>query len=187
MAHVRLLAADPALRHGGHCIIEGDPWNEGDPPYGWKVLDVGSYELPTKKPAMLDWPDGRCYLIWDRRIMTALTRFRPTAVFVEGIGGVDFSANRNLRSGHVLAGVRAGIERLAYEYDVPYFAPFAGKIKQSLAQHASAPKEEVAATLARLGLYQGPQSDEADAIAVAWYGMKAIRAGEIILPEGARV
>lgn len=177
---VRLLAVDPSLRHGGHCTVEGDPWNEGDPPYGWKAEDVASYVVPR------DFTQDRCFFVLKQRIYNLILTRKPQAVIIEGPGGVDANPRRSLMTAHVLAGARAACQIAAYEGGVPSFLPFAGKIKASLGSHASSKKEEVTETLRRLKLYWGSPGDEADACAVAWYGMMALRAGEIILPEGVK-
>jgi Holliday junction resolvasome RuvABC endonuclease subunit len=181
MTIVRVLAIDPALRHGGHCLIEGDPWNEGQPPYGWKVTEVGSYVLPKEHS------HGRCFSILRLKIDTLIRTRKPHAVVIEGPGPVDYGQNRSLQTAHTLAASRAMCQLAAHECGVPSFLPDAGKVKLTLATSFNARKTETMASLRLLGLYDGRDEDEADSVMVGFAGMAMIRSGEIILPEGARV
>ncbi len=150
---MRVLAIDPGTLRMGYAVVDADPTPEAD--------DYGVVVLPASMPI-----ENRLYQL-HTHILNMIHIFHPDAVAVEdpfvGRGERAFVKSA-LAIGQAQAVVLIG----AASQGVPVHRYAPARVKRAVTDYGAATKEQVQRmTVSTLGLSDMPESDAADALAVA--------------------
>lgn len=134
---------------------------------GVGVIEASGSRNHVKMAGIIRNPAGRlhsaCMLHILDSVAELVEEFRPDAVAVEGV--FHF---RNSRTALILGQARGCVLAAAAKFGVPVYEYSPRRIKQAVVGTGSAGKEQVAhMIMSILGLKELPQSDAADALAVA--------------------
>lgn len=134
---------------------------------GVGVIDASGNRNHVKMAGIVKNPANRlhsaCMLNIFDSISELIEEFKPDAVAVEGV--FHF---RNSRTAVILGQARGCVLAAAARFGVPVYEYSPRRIKQAVVGTGSAGKEQVAhMIMSILGLKELPQSDAADALAVA--------------------
>ncbi|MEO0453742.1 MAG: crossover junction endodeoxyribonuclease RuvC [Verrucomicrobiota bacterium] len=148
---MRVLGIDPSVRSTGYAILEGASENS------LQVLTCDHIAVPPKCGQEIAL--SRIY----QKLKSAITEYRPDSVAMEKIIYVQ-----SVRTAISMGSARGAIYVAIGEAGLQVHEYPARLIKQAATGRGSAQKEQMAFMMrALLGLTYTPQSDEADALAVA--------------------
>lgn len=168
---MRVLAIDPSLRHTGVAVVEAVA--KGKP----RALYFGTiHNLNTLKPS-------RCLVAIRDRLAELIHEHEPDCCALEGVIFVQSHKTAitlgAARGAAILAAAERGLT--IYEY-----AP--RRIKQAAVGSGSAGKNQVAFMVrALLGLTTTPETDAADALAIALTHLRADGVAKMGLPEATQI
>ena len=170
---MRILGIDPGTIRMGYGVLESAP--------GLAVEDYGVIALPATMPL-----EQRLYQLYTH-VLNLISIFHPGAIAVEapfvGRGERSFPGPA-IAVGQAQAVVLIGAAGQA----VPVFTYAPAKVKRSVADHGAATKEQIQQIInSTLDLAETPESDAADALAVALCHLiesNAAAALERVIPPG---
>jgi crossover junction endodeoxyribonuclease RuvC len=146
----RVLGIDTALRRTGYGVVE---FNSGRP----RAIEYGAIASPASAPTTA------CLKLLGKSVSDLLARAKPDAVAIEG---VFFS--RNVRTTLALGEARGVVIYTCAMAGVPVCEYPPRRVKQAVVGFGGAEKQQVARMVASmLGLPRPPQTDAADALAIA--------------------
>lgn len=159
---MRVLSIDPAIRNTGFAVIEGDMQNQ-------KAL---AYDVISIPRALVQ---SRALAAVRTGISNQIKKWEPDEIAVESI--IYVQSHRTAIS---MGAARAAALIAAADHGLPIYEYAPTKVKQAVTGKGNADKSQVAFMVrALLKLSETPQSDAADALAVAlahFYAMDPLKA-----------
>ena len=147
---MRVLAVDPSLRCTGFAVVERDGKN-------LRALEYGTVK---NRDALLP---SSCLVAIHDRLVEVIHKYEPTCAAVESVIYVQ-----SYRTAIVLGAARGAAILAMAERGLPIFEYPPARVKQAVVGRGGAQKDQVAFMVrALLGLTETPQSDAADALAIA--------------------
>jgi crossover junction endodeoxyribonuclease RuvC len=147
----RIIGLDMSLRSSGIAVIEAS---------GAAMLTTVEYRLIKNPPARAV---SACLLNIFRDVLAVLERCRPQAAAIEGV----FFC-KNVKTAVALGEARGAAIAACAMADVPLYEYSPRRVKQAVVGYGSAGKDQVKKmVMALLHLAEEPQSDAADALAIA--------------------
>lgn len=148
---MRILSIDPAIRHTGYAVIEGDHKTQ-------KALDYGVITLPQKVKQSL------CLRAIHEHVVHLIERWQPDEFAIERI---IFVQSRETAIYMGSARAAAVIAAAAHELPIVEYSPTS--VKLAVVGRGGAGKEQVAFMMrVLLKLTETPQPDAADALAIGF-------------------
>jgi len=146
----RVLGIDTSLRSTGLGVVEA----RGST---LKAVDFGFLKTTPK------WPHSRCLKCIADGVSSIIAETKPTAVAIEG--AFFF---KNAKTAMVLGEARGVAIATCAAADIPIYEYAPRRVKQAVVGVGGADKKQVARmVMTLLGLQEEPQSDAADALALA--------------------
>jgi len=146
----RIMGMDMSLRSSGIAVIES----------AGSVLKTVEYRVLKNPPSR---SVSECLLHVSRGVLDMVERCRPDAAAIEGI----FFC-KNFKTAAALGQARGAAIAAIAAAGVPIYEYSPRRVKQAVAGYGSASKEQVKKMIMLLlRLREGPQSDAADALAIA--------------------
>lgn len=159
---MRVLSIDPAIRNTGFAVIEGDMQNQ-------KALAYDVISIPRALA------QSRALAAVRTGISNQIKKWEPDEIAVESI--IYVQSHRTAIS---MGAARAAALIAAADHGLPIYEYAPTKVKQAVTGKGNADKSQVAFMVrALLKLSETPQSDAADALAVAlahFYAMDPLKA-----------
>ena len=154
---MRVLATDPAIRNTGYAVIEGDHVRDAH------AVDYGTISLPSKLA------QSACLLAIKDHISALIQKWEPEEVAVERIIFVQ-----SHQTAIIMGSARAAVILAAAENGLKVVEYSPTSVKLAAVGKGTARKEQVAFMMrALLQLRETPQSDAADALAIAFAHLTA--------------
>lgn len=153
---MRVLAIDPAVRHTGYAILEGDPRKP-------IVLGYDVISIPQRIPQSGALSAIRSHLV------NVIQKHKPDEVAVEGI--IFVQSHKTAIS---MGAARAAALIAAADHGLSVYEYSPKKVKMAVVGKGTADKAQVAFMVrALLGLAETPPSDAADALAIGLAHLQA--------------
>lgn len=150
--HPRILGVDPGTRLLGYGIIDSQPG-----PRAFAYVECGVIALPAKVDLADRLHQAACTLV------EIIREFQPAVLALE-----KAFAGRNPASALKLGQARGAIMLVAAQQGLPVFEYAPSRIKQVVAGHGRATKEQMQHRIASVfALRREPSVDAADALAIA--------------------
>lgn len=160
---VRILGIDTSLRSTGVAVLQTDGLRH-------QALAYGHIHAPAS------WPRSRCLTQLHDRLLTLITEEQPSAAAIEGI----FFC-KNVKTAFILGEARGVVISTCAGMGLPVYEYAPRKVKQGVVGRGGADKSQVATMMKTLlGLPEIPQSDAADALAIAYCHSTQIRTGQAL-------
>ena len=167
---MRVLAIDASLRSSGVAIVDSEHGQH-------RALYFGTIKNASTLPC------SRCLVAIRDRLIDLVGEFEPDCCAMEAVIYVQ-----SHKVAILLGAARGAAMLAAAERGLPIFEYAPTRIKQATVGRGGADKSQVALMIrATLGLTSTPQSDEADALAIALTHVHAAEAARLGLPAGVRI
>jgi len=148
---IRILGIDTSLRSTGVAVLQTDTLRH-------RAVTYGTIRAPAS------WPRSRCLVQLRERLTEIIQEEKPASAAIEGI----FYC-KNVKTAFILGEARGAVISTCAAEGIPVFEYAPRKIKQGVVGRGSADKSQVAAMMKTLlALPEPPQSDAADALAIAY-------------------
>ena len=168
----RILGVDPGTRLVGYGIIDSQPG-----PRAFAYVECGVIALPTKLDVADRLHQAACTLA------EIIQEFQPAVLALE-----KAFAGRNAASALKLGQARGAIMLLAAQHGLPVFEYAPSRIKQVVAGHGRATKEQMQHRIASVfALRREPTADAADALAIALCHAQTVLPGLPLQPAARAV
>lgn len=153
---MRVLAIDPAIRHTGYAVLEGEPRQP-------RVIVYDVIAIPSRVPQSAALAAIRGHLA------NLITTHQPDEVAVEGIIFVQ-----SYQTAISMGAARAAALIAAADAGLPVYEYAPRKVKMAVVGKGQADKSQVAFMVrAMLGLAETPPPDAADALAIGMTHLQA--------------
>lgn len=155
LSSARILGVDPGTRSVGYGVIEPRPGRGTASSYAY--VECGVIVAPSR----LDMP-GRLHIV-ARGLSEIVEELRPAVLVLE-----KAFHGKNASSALKLGQARGAIMLLAAQHELPVLEYTPAEIKQTVVGHGRATKQQIQHRVRLLfRLRRAPQSDAADALAIA--------------------
>ncbi len=167
---MRVLAIDASLRSSGVAIVESDRGRH-------RALYFGTVQNKNSLAP------SACLVAIHERLSDLIREHEPDCCALEAVIYVQ-----SHKTAILLGAARGAAILAAAERGLPIFEYAPTRIKQATVGRGGADKSQVALMMrALLGLTTTPQSDEADALAIALTHVHAAEAAQLGVPAGVRI
>jgi len=167
---MRVLAIDASLRNTGVAIVDG---NGGKP----SALYYGTISNASSLPS------SSCLVAIRDRLIELIRQHEPDCCALESVIYVQ-----SYKTAILLGAARGAAILAAAENGLPVFEYPPKRIKQATVGRGAADKNQVAFMVrALLGLTETPNTDAADALAIALTHVRAEESAKLGLPAAARI
>jgi crossover junction endodeoxyribonuclease RuvC len=167
---MRVLAIDASLRSSGVAVLDSDNGRN-------RALYFGTIKNKSSLPS------SSCLVAIHDQLSTLIQQHEPDCCALEAVIYVQ-----SYKTAILLGAARGAAMLTAAERGLPIFEYAPTRIKQATVGRGGADKSQVALMIrAMLGLTHTPQSDEADALAIALTHVHAAEAARLGVPAGVRI